>query len=227
MTRLPAVRPSPAMIVALVALSSSLASGATAVTLLTGGDIANRSLTGKDLKPSSVTTKHVKNRSLVKRDFRKGHLLLGQIGPVGPAGPEGPAGAAGAEGPRGETGAQGEAGATGGTGPAGPQGPAGPAGEDGVDGADGANGATNVVIRHSSDVNIQHSTVVTTSVDCNGGERAVGGGGTNNGTAGIHLKQSNPTPATQGATPTGWSVTYENLSGVPGSIRAWVVCSSP
>ena len=45
------------MVVALVALSSSLASGATAAKLLTGKDIANRSITGKDLKAELVTGK--------------------------------------------------------------------------------------------------------------------------------------------------------------------------
>ena len=116
MARIPSARLSPEMVVALVALSSSLAGGATAATLLSGKDIANRSITGKDLKASSVTSKHVKNRSLVRKDFKNGHLLLGEIGPVGPAGPEGPEG------------------------PAGPRGPQGPAGEDGADGADGAQG---------------------------------------------------------------------------------------
>ena len=129
------------MIVALVALSSSLASGATAVTLLTGGDIANRSLTGKDLKASSVTTKHVKDRSLLKRDFRKGHLLLGQVGPVGPAGPEGAQGPAGPAGPAGEDGADGADGAAGAKGADGADGANGAAGADGADGVDGADGA--------------------------------------------------------------------------------------
>ena len=105
------------MVVALVALSSSLASGAMAAKLLTGKDIANKSITGKDLKGSTVTGKHVKNRSLGAKEFKKGHLPLGEIGPVGPRGPEGPEG------------------------PAGPRGPAGADGTDGVDGADGAPGS--------------------------------------------------------------------------------------
>jgi hypothetical protein len=112
--------PSPAMIVALVALSSSLASGAMGAKLLTGKDIANRSITGEDLRRSALTGKHVKDRSLATRDFKKGHLLLGETGPMGPEGPAGP------EGPRGATG---------------PRGAPGPAGADGVDGADGADGA--------------------------------------------------------------------------------------
>jgi len=209
------------MVVALVALSSSLASGAMAAKLLTGKDIANKSITAKDLKASSVTTKHVKNRSLIKKDFKKGHLLLGGIGPVGPEGPEGPAG------PRGPAGADGVDGADGADGAAGAPGADGVDGTDGADGQDGAPGATNVVIRHGTETNIQTSTVITATVDCNAGEKAVGGGGTNNGAAGVHLKQSNPTPATQDGVPTGWAVTYENLSGGPAVIRAWAVCASP
>ncbi len=137
MSRIVGGRPTPAMVVALIALSSSLASGAAAVNLLTGKDIANKSITGKDLKRNSVTGKHVKDRSLGARDFKSGRLPMGQIGPVGPAGPDGPAGPQGPEGPagpRGETGPAGPAGATGSMGPAGAD------GEDGEDGADGAQG---------------------------------------------------------------------------------------
>ena len=100
-------------------------------------------------------------------------------------------------------------------------------GADGADGAPGQPGATNVVIRHGADTNIQASTTVTATVDCNQGEKATGGGGSNGGASGVHLKQSSPTPSTQGGTPTGWSATYENTSGSPAVIRAWVVCASP
>ena len=216
--RVLAGRPTPAMAIALVALASSLAGGATAATLLTGKDIANKSLTGKDLRKRSLTGRHVKDRSLVAKDFKRGELPAGAIGPVGP---EGPAGAQGDPGPQGDPGAKGDPGASG------PQGPAGADGADGTPGADGAPGATNVVIRHSADTNVQGSTTATASVDCLAGERAVGGGGTNGGVAGVHLKQSSPTPATQGGTPTGWAATYENTTGVTAVIRAWVICASP
>ena len=73
MARILAGRPTPAMVVALVALCSSFASGATAVQLLTGKNIANRSITGKDLKATSVTGRHVKDGSLGKVDFKKRH----------------------------------------------------------------------------------------------------------------------------------------------------------
>jgi len=210
-----AARPTPAMAVALVALFSSLAGGATAAKLLTGKDIANKSLSGKDLKKKSVTSRHVKNRSLVANDFKRGELPAGEIGPVGRDGATGP------EGPQGP---QGEPGEKGDTGPIGPQ---GSAGTDGADGAQGPAGATNVLVRHGADSNIQAGTVVTASVACDAGEKAVGGGGTNGAVAGVHLKQSVPTPSTQAETPTGWSVTYENTTASPAVIRAWVVCSSP
>jgi hypothetical protein len=122
------------MVVALVALSSSLAGGATAATLLTGKDIANKSLTGKDVRKKSLTGKHVRNRSLVARDFKKGQLPAGTIGPAGPEGPRGEEGPRGAEGPRGPEGDAGEDGATG------PMGPEGQAGADGDDGAQGPPG---------------------------------------------------------------------------------------
>ena len=217
-------RPTPAMVVALVALSSSLAGAATGATLLTGKDIRNKSLTGKDLKGKTVTGKHVKNRSLVADDFKRGQLPAGPIGPVGPAGADGERGP---EGPRGPRGPQGEAGDDGADGATGPQGPAGEDGVDGQDGADGAPGATNVVSRHGNDMVLQASGTLTVSIDCALGERATGGGGANGGAAGVHLKQSGPTPATQGATPTGWTVTFENTSADAAVVRAWVVCASP
>lgn len=205
-------RPSPAMAVALVALFSSLAGGATAAKLITGKQIANKSITGKDVKPRTLRGKHVKNRSLLAKDFKRGQLPAGEVGPAGPIGPAGPAGAAGPAGPRGERGPTGAMGATGATGATGPEGPP---------------GATNVLVRQGIEESVQPSTTDTATANCEAGERAVGGGGTNNGTVGVHLKESHPTPATQGETPTGWSVTYENTSGSIAFIRAWLICAVP
>jgi hypothetical protein len=68
---------------------------------------------------------------------------------------------------------------------------------------------------------------LTVSIDCSLGERATGGGGSNGGATGVHLKQAGPTPATAGATPTGWTATFENTSTNAAVVRAWVVCASP
>src|SRR5712691_3518405 len=78
--------PSPAMVVAYLALLVAL--GGT-------GYAATR------LPRDSVTTVQVKDFSLLARDFRRGQI---PAGPVGPAGPAGPAGAPGATGPAGPAG---------------------------------------------------------------------------------------------------------------------------
>jgi hypothetical protein len=94
------------MIVALVALCSSLTGGAIAATLVTGGDIRNGSITKKDLHKNSVNTKKVKNKTLKAVDFGPGQLkqgvqgipgLKGEKGDDGPRGPSSATAVAGQE----------------------------------------------------------------------------------------------------------------------------------
>lgn len=85
-------KPSPAMLVALLALFVALG----------GTGYAALSITGKDVKNSSLTGKDVKNKSLTKKDF-KGSVR-------GPAGPTGPQGVEGPQGPKGDPGADGATG---------------------------------------------------------------------------------------------------------------------
>jgi len=87
-------RPSPAMIVGIVALVVAMGGTATAALRIGSRQIVN----------NSVTTADVKNRSLLARDFRRGQLPRGAQGPQGAQGP------AGAQGPRG---LQGQTGPTG------------------------------------------------------------------------------------------------------------------
>ncbi|MEA2386319.1 MAG: hypothetical protein QOJ22_493 [Thermoleophilaceae bacterium] len=226
-TSRPVRRPSPALVLALVALFSSLASGATAARLVSGKQIAKGTITGKNVKRKSLTGKHVKDGSLLAVDFKERQLPAGVQGPAGALGAEGPLGPEGARGAEGVAGADGATGSPGAVGPAGPKGDKGDEGDEGPVGSAGAPGATNAVSRHGSDTNIQASTTITVGVTCDSGERATGGGGSNGSAGGVHLVQSNPTPATQSATPTGWAVTYENTSGAPAVIRPWVICASP
>jgi hypothetical protein len=92
-------RPSPAIVVALLALFVSLTGTAVATTsaLITGRQVADGSLTGRD----------VKNKSLTPADFR------GSVrGPAGPPGLPGAQGAQGVQGPQGAKGDKGDSGPT-------------------------------------------------------------------------------------------------------------------
>jgi hypothetical protein len=78
-------RPSPSMMVSLLALAVASAGTATAATLLTGANIKDGSITGKDIKNKSITAADVKG-------------IVGAKGATGLAGAVGPAGAAGVSG---------------------------------------------------------------------------------------------------------------------------------
>ena len=68
------LRPSPAFLLAFIALCLALAAPAVAAKVL---------IDGKDIKNSSITSDDVKNGSLLAKDFKEGQL------PAGPAGPPG------------------------------------------------------------------------------------------------------------------------------------------
>jgi Collagen triple helix repeat (20 copies) len=134
-------KPSPAMVVALIALVISLGGTSWAALQLPAGSVGT-----KELKRNSVNTQKVKDGSLLVKDFRSSQrrLLQGPRGPqaTGPQGPAGPAGPGGPAGLQGAAGAHGAAGARGATGPVGATGSAGAAGNDGVTGPTGPRGPT-------------------------------------------------------------------------------------
>ena len=108
--KLLAHRPSPALVIALVALISSLTGGAVAATLITGDDIARKAIAKKHIKKNAVNSKKVANGTLLQKDFKEGQFPgTGPQGLQGPRGPQGPAGEDGADGQDGAAGAPGSA----------------------------------------------------------------------------------------------------------------------
>ncbi len=100
-------RPSPALVISLIALFIALGgTGYAAVAL------PKNSVGALQLKSGAVTPPKVAKKTIA--------LFKGQSGPAGPQGAQGPQGPAGAQG------AQGQQGPPGATGPEGPQGPRGP-----------------------------------------------------------------------------------------------------
>ena len=88
------LRPTPAMVVACIALVFALTGAGYAAGMLGPNTVGT-----KQLKKNAVISSKVKNRSLLAVDFKSGQLPRGPQGPQGPAGPEGPQGPAGADGP--------------------------------------------------------------------------------------------------------------------------------
>jgi hypothetical protein len=82
MTRLRRYRPTPAMVVACIALAVAMAGTGYAATAL-----PRNSVGAVQLKNNAVTAAKVKNGSLVRADFQPGQLVAGPRGPAGPAGP--------------------------------------------------------------------------------------------------------------------------------------------
>lgn len=100
--------PSPAMVVALIALLVATAGSALAGH---GGPHQRNFVNAVDVQDGSLTGVDIKNKSLTRADFR------GSV--RGPRGLRGPPGQNGAQGPRGDTGPQGQKGDRGDPGPAG------------------------------------------------------------------------------------------------------------
>jgi hypothetical protein len=94
-------RPSPAMVVASLALLVALGGTSVAAVEQLGRStvgtrqLVNGAVTNPKIRNNAVNSAKVANRSLLRSDFAPGQLPAGPIGPQGPAGPAGPAGAAG------------------------------------------------------------------------------------------------------------------------------------
>ncbi len=94
-------RPSPAMVVACLALLVALSgTGMAAATQLGRNSVGtlqlkNLAVTNAKIRNNAVNSAKVAPRSLLRSDFAPGQLPAGPVGPQGPAGPQGAAGPAG------------------------------------------------------------------------------------------------------------------------------------
>jgi len=246
MSRLAARRPSPAMIVALMALFAS--TGGVSYALATGSigtrEIRNSSIQGKDVGKNEITAREIARRSIDGTDVKVNRvggnavkeevLEAEKIGKVSAAvGADTLGGqtaeqiiAAGRAG--GSAGPAGPPGPAGPDGPGGPGGPAGPAGPAGPRGATGAAGATNVVTVLSAEETVPAGAANNSiEASCPSGSVATGGGGVTGGDSTLRLYQSTPVPASNNQVPTGWRVSYFETGTTPGTARAFAVCASP
>ncbi|CAN5633205.1 hypothetical protein BH20ACT14_BH20ACT14_05020 [soil metagenome] len=104
MRKLSIRRPSPAMVIACLALLVALGgTSVAAVSQLARNSVGPAQLqfgavTSPKIRSNAVNSSKVANRSLLRTDFAPGQLPAGPTGPQGPAGPTGAAGPAGAAG---------------------------------------------------------------------------------------------------------------------------------
>jgi hypothetical protein len=154
--------PSPALVVACLALGISLSGVSYAATMLPRNSVGTA-----QVRNNAIVSAKIKNRTLLAADFKAGQL---------PAGPRG------AQGATGERGAKGETGTAGARGPAGPTGPAGPQGPRGIGGFE-----TRV-----AQLEIVPNGLKTRQVDCSAGKKALGGGMTTTEPGQLRLTQSGP-----------------------------------
>ena len=97
-------RPSPALVIACLALGVALGGTSYATVLqvprasVGTPQLRNAAVTTPKLARNAVTSIKVRNGTLVRADFARGALLRGPAGPTGPAGPAGPAGPPGLSG---------------------------------------------------------------------------------------------------------------------------------
>jgi len=210
-------RPSPALVVSVIALVVALGGTSYAAIKLPANSVGT-----KQIKKDAVTTAKVKDGSLQKADFDAGQLPAGATGATGLKGDTGSPGAAGATGLKGDTGATGLKGDTGAT---------GLKGDKGDTGGSGPSGA-NAVIRESAPVAVAASAIVSASVQCLAGERATGGGYDGSGLGEFATFPLDSQPTGPAATPNGWTVKVNNVSAIannpqPSTIVAKVMCATP
>ena len=96
MRALRAIRPSPATVIASIALLVALAGTGYAATSLPRNSVGNA-----QLQNNAVTSSKVKDHTLLRADFANGQLQRGAVGAPGPPGAQGARGPTGAAGPSG------------------------------------------------------------------------------------------------------------------------------
>jgi hypothetical protein len=196
--------PTPAMLVACVALVVALGGVSYAAGVLPRNSVGSaqlqkKAVTGAKLKRNTVTTTKVKNGSLLAVDFKTGQLAAAAQGPKGDVGPQGTKGDRGLP------------------------------GEPGLKGAKGEPGATNVTVRTGASGPLVGPGGNSKAVaSCLAGETLVGGG-TAEPTVGGSAKSTLWYSGPDANVPLMWAVVYRN-DGSAGSLvgaKARALCVSP
>lgn len=196
-------RPTPSMLIALIALFVAL--GGTGYAAF-------------QIPSNSISSRHVINGSLQKVDLSKKTLaaLRGHVGPRGLRGEVGPTGSQGATGPQGPKGDKGD------------RGDRGPKGDKGDDASVGISHWSVGGTVPAASPGLPGSVEI--EADCQApGQYAISGGYTAGSYKGGVTTYLNRNTAGAPGTPAyakGWIVGFTNTTDQPQSVRTWVVCAT-
>jgi hypothetical protein len=217
--------PSPALLVACVALVVALGGVSYAAGVLPNNSVGTAQLkkkavsaaklkknavTAGKVRKNAITTAKVKDRTLLAQDFQAGQLPAGPQGPAGPAGPQGPQGP---KGDKGDPGAQGPQGLQGLQGEKGEKGDKGDKGDPGPPGISGHETVTSPI------TDLAPGGYGSATVKCPWGKLVLGGGSYTTGPINAVVRTSYASAFNA------WTVYAMNSSGVAGGIRATAVCA--
>ena len=195
-------RPSPAMIVATIALVAAVGGTTYAQTAINGEDIRNKSIAGIKLKNQAVGTAQLRNLAVQSRDIQSGAVNTSKLRSGAVTAPKIFRGAVGTH----------------------------AIAANSVTRADlqAAAQVPNVAVRASANVGVTNGTVNQAVATCNAGETLIAGGGgvTSPPAVGIAMQASRPELAPGTATPARWQVIMENQSGATATFQAFAICAS-
>ena len=211
-------RPSPALVIALIALFVALGGGAYAAIRLPKNSVGRaqirrHAVTSAKLAKNAVTSATIRDHTLLARDFKAGQLTT-QQGTPGAAGPQGH------------------------DGPMGPSGPTGPRGATGATGTTGPSGATNLTVRVATATVAAGGSGFTQAGCLNGGRAISGEGYFDDGTAAGDYVKGQPgvypfgggsfvVATDQSTNPTGWKWDYHNAGATTRTVKMYMVCANP
>jgi Collagen triple helix repeat (20 copies) len=217
--------PSPAMLVACVALVVALGGVSYAAGVLPKNSVGTAQLmkkavsaaklkknavTAGKVRNNAITTAEVRDRTLLAQDFKAGQLPAGSQGPAGPQGPKGDPGDPGAQGPKGEQGIQGIQGQRGDKGEQGIQGVQGQKGDTGPPGMSGYESIS------TPSVNVPPGQIAVKEAQCSSGKKPIGGG--LSAFPDVQVRSTRPLFS-------GWAVEVKNVGVANASLYVHVVCA--
>ncbi len=196
-------RPSPALVVATLALFVALGGTTYAATTINGSSIVNKSITSAKLKNQSVGTAQLKDFGVQRRDIQNGAVTVSKLATGSVTGTKIVSGAVGSAAIANNSVARGD--------------------------LQPAARVPAVVVRTSTITGVLPGALGEAVATCNSGETLIAGGAgiTSAPAPGIEILANRPEPQTSGSAPTRWQGILNNGSAGTVTFTAHAICALP